>query len=127
MDGGGEGRLEWIGIRDLNTDEVTRHEAGGLFLLLGAEPKCDWLPEEVCRDEHGFVLTGRDVPKDLWSDGLPPANLATAVPGHLRGRRHPGRVDEAGCGCVGRGRERRTPGARPPRRRAVPDAPTGSR
>ena len=81
VDGGGEGRLEWIGIRDLNTAETTKHEAGGLFLLLGAEPKCDWLPEEICLDEHGFVLTGRDVPKDLWSGGLPPANLATAVHG----------------------------------------------
>ena len=68
-------RAAWSGsaIRDLNTGEVTRHEAGGLFLLLGAEPKCDWLPPEICLDEHGFVLTGRDVPKDLWSDGLPPA------------------------------------------------------
>ncbi len=81
VDGGGDGRLEWIGLRDLNTGEVTRHEAGGLFLLLGAEPRCDWLPEEVARDEHGFVLTGRDVPKHYWRDGLPPANLATVVPG----------------------------------------------
>ena len=79
--GGGEGRLDWITIRDLDTGEESRHEAGGLFLLLGAEPQCDWLPEEVCRDEHGFVLTGRDVPKHLWVDGLPPANLATPVPG----------------------------------------------
>jgi thioredoxin reductase (NADPH) len=81
VEGGGDGRLDWIGIRDLNTGEVTRHEAGGLFLLLGAEPKCDWLPPEIRLDEHGFVLTGRDVPKDLWADGLPPANLATSVPG----------------------------------------------
>ena len=81
VDGGGEGRLEWIAIRDLDTGEVTRHEAGGLFLLLGAEPHCDWLPAGMCRDEHGFVLTGRDVPKEFWLDGLPPANLATAVPG----------------------------------------------
>ncbi len=81
VDGGGAGRLEWIDIRDLNTDEVTRHETGGLFLLLGAEPKCDWLPPEICLDEHGFVLTGRDVPKHLWSDGLPPANLATVASG----------------------------------------------
>ena len=81
VDGGGAGRLERVDIRDLNTGEVTRHEAGGLFLLLGAEPKCDWLPTEICRDEHGFVQTGRDVPKDLWSDGLPPSNLATVVPG----------------------------------------------
>ena len=81
VEGGGDGRLDWIGVRDLNTGEVTRHEAGGLFLLLGAEPKCDWLPPEIRLDEHGFVLTGRDVPKDLWADGLPPANLATSVPG----------------------------------------------
>jgi thioredoxin reductase (NADPH) len=81
VDGGGDGRLEWIGIRDLDSGEVTRHEAGGLFLLLGAEPQCDWLPPEVARDEHGFVLTGRDVPKEHWRDGLPPANLATVVPG----------------------------------------------
>src|SRR5213079_265756 len=69
VDGGGEGRLEWIAVRDLNSGEATRHEAAGLFLLLGAEPKCDWLPEDVRLDEHGFVLTGRDIPKDLWADG----------------------------------------------------------
>jgi thioredoxin reductase (NADPH) len=81
VDGGGEGRLDWIAVRDLNTGEVTRHEAGGLFLLIGASPQCDWLPDAVCRDEHGFVQTGRDVPKRFWADGLPPANLATPVPG----------------------------------------------
>jgi len=81
VDGGGEGRLDWIAVRDLNTGDVSRHEAGGLFLLLGAAPQCDWLPPGVVRDEHGFVLTGRDVPKHYWADGLPPANLATPVPG----------------------------------------------
>ncbi len=81
VDGGGEGRLEWIDVRDLNTDEVSREQAGGLFLLLGAEPKCDWVPSGICRDDNGFVLTGRDVPKEFWLDGLPPANLATSVPG----------------------------------------------
>jgi thioredoxin reductase (NADPH) len=53
----------------------------GLFLLIGAEPHCDWLPAEVCLDERGFVLTGRDVPKQFWRDGVPPADLATSVPG----------------------------------------------
>src|SRR3954469_5059933 len=33
--GGGDDRLDWISVRDLNTGEVSRHEAGGLFLLLG--------------------------------------------------------------------------------------------
>ena len=62
-------------------DVVERVGVGGLFLLLGAEPHCDWLPSGVARDERGFVLTGRDVPTEEWADGLPPANLATTVPG----------------------------------------------
>ncbi len=81
VDGGGEGRLEWLCLEDTTTGERTTKEAQGLFLLLGAEPLCDWLPAELARDDNGFVLTGRDVPRDRWVDGLPPANLATTVPG----------------------------------------------
>jgi len=81
VDGGGDGRLDWIAVRDTRTGETVRHDARGLFLLLGAEPRCDWLPPEVLRDDNGFVLTGRDVPKHTWVDGLPPANLGTTVPG----------------------------------------------
>jgi len=79
--GGGDGRLEWIVERDLDTGAEVRREVGGLFLLLGAEPHCDWIPPQVCRDGRGFVLTGRDIPKDRWVDGTPPANLETTVPG----------------------------------------------
>lgn len=81
VDGGGDGRLEWLGLQDVRTGEEEKVPAYGLFLLLGAEPRCDWLPASVARDERGFVLTGRDVPKEQWSDGLPPENLATTVPG----------------------------------------------
>ncbi|MBO9522967.1 MAG: FAD-dependent oxidoreductase [Nocardioidaceae bacterium] len=81
VDGGGEGRLGWVTVKDLNTGEETRRDVGGLFLLLGAEPGCGWLPEDLCRDERGFVLTGRDIPKHLWAHGTPPANLETSVPG----------------------------------------------
>ncbi|MFC5678208.1 FAD-dependent oxidoreductase [Aeromicrobium endophyticum] len=78
-DGGGDGRLEWV---ELETDDSSRRRpADGLFLLLGAEPGCDWLPDEVARDARGFVLTGRDIPKTHWRDGLPPAPLETTVPG----------------------------------------------
>jgi thioredoxin reductase (NADPH) len=78
---GGDGRLQWLDVKDCDTEEVVRRNAEGLFLLLGAEPHCDWLPDAVARDERGFVLTGRDVPKDLWVGGLPPESLATSVPG----------------------------------------------
>lgn len=79
VDGGGEGRLQWIELD--GEDSVRRLAADGLFLLLGAEPGCDWLPESVHRDDDGFVLTGRDIPKHAWRDGMPPAPLETSVPG----------------------------------------------
>ncbi|GAB2547885.1 hypothetical protein [Brachybacterium huguangmaarense] len=33
------------------------------------------------RDAQGFVLTGRDVPAELWRSELPPLDLETAVQG----------------------------------------------
>jgi thioredoxin reductase (NADPH) len=81
VDGGGEARLAWIDLRDTVTGDVERRSCGGLFLLLGAAPRCMWLPAEVALDDRGFVLTGRDVPQDRWVDGLPPPSLATSAPG----------------------------------------------
>ena len=48
-----------------------RRRPAGLFLLLGAEPRCDWLPPELARDKNSFVLTGRDVPRTSGSTGCP--------------------------------------------------------
>ncbi len=81
VDGGGDDNLEWIELEDTSSGERQRREVRGLFLLLGAEPHCEWLPEEVARDDKGYVLTGRDVPQDEWYDGIPPPELATTVPG----------------------------------------------
>ena len=75
----GDGQLQWVRIRH-NGDEK-QLPACGLFLLLGAQPCVDWLEGSVARDERGFVLTGRDVPMEFWSDGLPPLPQATSVPG----------------------------------------------
>jgi len=80
-DGGGDGRLQWLRLQDLDTGELMKTAADGLFCLLGAEPDCSWLPEGIALDERGFVLTGRDVPRDAWVDGNPPAGLETTVPG----------------------------------------------
>ncbi|CAM3265007.1 FAD-dependent oxidoreductase [Occultella aeris] len=80
VDGGGSGYLEWLALAGAGS-EPDRVSADGLFLLLGADPGCGWLPPEVVRDARGFVLTGRDVPTERWRDGLPPAPLETTVPG----------------------------------------------
>ena len=82
VDGGGDdGHLAWLDLRDLNTGEVERVDAAGLYLLLGAEPTCGWLPRDVAMDEHGFVLTGADTPWQSWVGGRPPEPFATTVPG----------------------------------------------
>lgn len=81
VDGGGEGWLQWVDVRNVVDGSVSRRDVQGLFLLLGAVTHTDWLPDEICRDENGFILTGRDVPQEFWVDGLPPENLATSAPG----------------------------------------------
>ena len=80
-DGNGAGRLEWLELTDVRDGTTRRVPADALMLLLGAEPCTEWLPDKLDLDGKGFVLTGRDVPADCWIDGLPPAALATEVPG----------------------------------------------
>ncbi len=81
VDGGGAAQLEWIEVRDTTSGETERRNCEGLFLLIGADPRCEWLPPSVTLDDRGFVLTGRDVPQEAWTDGMPPASLATSAPG----------------------------------------------
>jgi thioredoxin reductase (NADPH) len=78
---GDDGRLGWVTVRDTRDGTETTRDCRGLFLLIGAAPHCDWLPDAVARDERGFVLTGRDVPQARWNGDLPPESLETTVPG----------------------------------------------
>jgi thioredoxin reductase (NADPH) len=55
---GGEGRLERLELR--TNGEVGDVPADALFILIGAEPRTDWLPDEIERDERGFVVTSAD-------------------------------------------------------------------
>jgi len=81
VDGGGSDALEWVSVENVDTRARERREVAGLFLLLGADPHCSWLPDSVVRNDADFVLTGRDVPEKYWLDDLPPAELTTSVPG----------------------------------------------
>jgi hypothetical protein len=40
--------------------------ADALFVLIGAHPNIDWLPAEIARDAHGFLLTGADMDGNDW-------------------------------------------------------------
>jgi thioredoxin reductase (NADPH) len=58
-----------------------------VFALLGADPRTEWMPDTIERDEHGFVLTGESVSDsrrespDWVRLGRSPAPLETSVPG----------------------------------------------
>jgi thioredoxin reductase (NADPH) len=56
--GDGDGRLERLDLDD--SGNVSSVLADALFVLIGAEPRTGWLPSEIQRDEHGFVVTGTD-------------------------------------------------------------------
>jgi thioredoxin reductase (NADPH) len=79
VDGGGDGHLERIVLRDGDgNDEAVAADA--LFVMIGARPHTDWLPDGVQRDEQGFVLTGPDL-GDGWPFERPPFLLETSTPG----------------------------------------------
>src|SRR5262249_60408042 len=57
--------------------------AGGLCVMIGAIPHTGWLPDEVRRDRHGFILTGRDLAGQdrAGPDRQAPLALETSLPG----------------------------------------------
>lgn len=82
----GDGRLERLTLEEYALGRAETVPAAALFVLIGAEPRTGWLPEEVMRDEKGFVLTGQDLLGDGrlpsgWVLDRPPMPLETSIPG----------------------------------------------
>ena len=85
VDGLGSWRLEGLELRcqDGATEQVP---AAALFVMIGAEPRTDWLDGVVERDDRGYILTGHDLlgPGGLpagWPHRRPPLLLETSIPG----------------------------------------------
>jgi thioredoxin reductase (NADPH) len=79
--GGGEGRLRELVLRENASGEQTTVAADALFVLIGARPQTNFLPEETARDEYGFLRTGDDVSADEWPLERSPLALETSLPG----------------------------------------------
>jgi thioredoxin reductase (NADPH) len=60
LDGGGEGHLSWLTVVDAGTGDTRTVPAAALFILIGAQPRTDWLPPGVARDARGYIATGAD-------------------------------------------------------------------
>jgi thioredoxin reductase (NADPH) len=63
VDASDEHRLRSISLRDRKTGDVVQADVSGLFVMIGAVPRTDWLPAAIARDEKGYVLTGDDRPR----------------------------------------------------------------
>jgi thioredoxin reductase (NADPH) len=86
VDGHGDGRLTALTLKDRTSEITEAVPATALFVLIGAEPHTDWLPETIRRDRWGFVLTGIDLLEDGrlpagWPLERPPMPLETSLPG----------------------------------------------
>ena len=86
IDCSGEGRLEHLVLKDSTSGLTETVPAAALLVLIGARPRTDWLPQEIERDEWGFIVTGQDLLHDGrslqgWPLEHPPLLLETSMPG----------------------------------------------
>jgi thioredoxin reductase (NADPH) len=83
--GGGSGGLETLTVVDHTTGRPATIPATALFVLIGAEPRTEWLAGIVARDHQGYLLTGQLAgtagAAPAWPLERPPMLLETSVPG----------------------------------------------
>ena len=81
--GTGTGHLESLVLEDTASGARRSVPADALFVLIGSQPRTQWLGETVARDQRGFILTGPDLPGGTarWPPGRPPLPLETSLPG----------------------------------------------
>jgi thioredoxin reductase (NADPH) len=86
VDGYGRQRLENLVLQEIGKETTETVAATALFVLIGAQPRTDWLPKSIRCDPRGFILTGADLAADGNSDNTmaslrPPLLLETSLPG----------------------------------------------
>ena len=78
--------LESLTIQDQGSGVTETVPAAALFVLIGAQPRTQWLPDDIKRDRWGFVVTGTDLlagghPSQNWPLQRPPMFLESSLPG----------------------------------------------
>ena len=79
----GEAHLEYVELENMETHELRTVRTPAVFSMIGAKPCTSWLPEEIERDERGFVKTGAAVADAPAWKGVKrrPGPLETSQPG----------------------------------------------
>jgi thioredoxin reductase (NADPH) len=81
VDAHGEARLEGLSLEDIQTGRREQVAAAAVFILIGAEPRTEWLRGVIQLSERAFILTGRDVPAEAWPLRRAPLPFETSLPG----------------------------------------------
>ena len=63
-DGHGDTRLRALTLEDLDTGRHEQVPTPAVFIMIGAQPRTDWIRDALALDDHGFILTGRDLPQE---------------------------------------------------------------
>jgi thioredoxin reductase (NADPH) len=79
----GTGKLDALTLTDASTGKSETVPAAALVVLIGAVPHTHWLPPQISRDQHGFILTGSDLPQSGkgGARSTPPRQLETSMHG----------------------------------------------
>ncbi|HEU5416657.1 MAG TPA: FAD-dependent oxidoreductase [Streptosporangiaceae bacterium] len=85
VDGHGDAYLEGLSLYDKRRGRSAQLAADALFVLIGGEPRTQWLPAAIQR-EAGYILTGRDVVRaaghpQSWPLDREPLPMETSMPG----------------------------------------------
>jgi len=78
------GHLQSLLLQDSASGARRTVAADALFVLIGAQPRTEWLGAAIARDRWGFIVTGPDLPASAHARGAagrPPLPLETSLPG----------------------------------------------
>jgi thioredoxin reductase (NADPH) len=79
----GDQKLEEIELENTKTGEREVVRTPAVFSMIGARPCTEWLPEEIARDDKGFIKTGTAVADaPAWrANKHQPTPMETSLPG----------------------------------------------
>lgn len=82
----GEGRLQELVVKDINSGQTQALPADALFIFIGTKPYTGWLQLDMKKDARGFLKTGRSLVqypdyRKIWKKEREPYPLETCAPG----------------------------------------------
>jgi thioredoxin reductase (NADPH) len=83
IDGQGDTRLEALTLEDVDTKRQEQVMTPAVFIMIGAQPRTGWIHSALALDDHGFILTDRDIPPATWPLERAPLPFETSLPGVL--------------------------------------------